>query len=434
MGFLIFIGVVGVIWLIVWLNNRLSDLRDKAKKYVELKPRLDNLDDYRKELELKADQLDNRQKHWEAKEQRDAEAAEKKLKHDMEALDRKAQADIHTIDALAKDRTHAIETLAKQKTEGFPWLATAYADFLYLQDLKKAKYLEQKSHPALKAAEQVKEVASQRRVAEKLYRVLKYKLEYYENLFPWLIDFTGEDIDDLIRQIVEKKETPLEEVEERDDAAKKWLTKAEYMSLPTGQKYQLALDRYWQKPKSKWEIGRDYERYIGYLYESRRYSVYYQGIIEGLADLGRDLICIKDNDVRIVQCKHWSKEKQIHEKHIFQLYGTLIAYQIDHPNKSSSACFVTSTSLSERAKQFAKELEIEVLENYPLKAYPCIKCNISRRNGTKIYHLPFDQQYDRTLIEEEKNECYVETVKEAEDLGFRRAFRWHGSTDGTVSV
>ena len=51
------------------------------------------------------------------------------------------------------------------------------------------------------------------------------------------------------------------------------------------------------------------------------------------------------------------------------------------------------------------------------------------RNGEKIYHLPFDQQYDRTLIKEEKNECYLETVKEAEALGFRRAFRWRGTSD-----
>lgn len=77
---------------------------------------------------------------------------------------------------------------------------------------------------------------------------------------------------------------------------------------------------------------------------------------------------------------------------------------------------------------------MEIVEGYPLASYPCIKCNVSRRDGTKIYHLPFDQQYDRTLIEEEKNECYVETVKEAEDLGFRRAFRWHGSTDSIVST
>jgi hypothetical protein len=51
---------------------------------------------------------------------------------------------------------------------------------------------------------------------------------------------------------------------------------------------------------------------------------------------------------------------------------------------------------------------------------------VSRKDGIKIYHLPFDQQYDRTIIEEERNERYVETVKEAEALGFRRAFRWKG--------
>jgi len=30
--------------------------------------------------------------------------------------------------------------------------------------------------------------------------------------------------------------------------------------------------------------------------------------------------------------------------------------------------------------------------------------------------------------EEERNECYVDTVKEAEQLGFRRAFRWRGTS------
>ena len=52
-----------------------------------------------------------------------------------------------------------------------------------------------------------------------------------------------------------------------------------------------------------------------------------------------------------------------------------------------------------------------------------IKCNISK-TGEKIYHLPFDQQYDRVEISPNKGECYVYTVKEAEDRGFRRAFRW----------
>jgi len=53
-----------------------------------------------------------------------------------------------------------------------------------------------------------------------------------------------------------------------------------------------------------------------------------------------------------------------------------------------------------------------------------IKCNISSKNKEKIFHLPFDQQYDRINIDISKGEKYVSTVKEAEDLGFRKAKRW----------
>jgi len=31
-------------------------------------------------------------------------------------------------------------------------------------------------------------------------------------------------------------------------------------------------------------------------------------------------------------------------------------------------------------------------------------------------------------IEEERNECYVKTVSEAEKLGYCRAFKWRGKT------
>lgn len=433
-GWLIFIGVIGVIWFIVWLNERLSDLREKAKKYVELQPKLDNLDAHEEELESKNSELENQHFRWQKDFQLQKIQWERKVKNEqaewhktVQDWERKVKKQETDWDKKVQTDIQAIQTLAQEKTQGFPWLAQAYADYLHLQDLDRADYLQWKSHPAPIAAKTVREVAAQRRVAEKLYRVLKYKLEYYENLFPWLVDFTGEDIDDLIKQVMERKERGKEELEEPDDPAKKWLTQAEYGSLPTVERNQRALDRYWQKKKkSKWEIGRDYERYIGYLYESKGYGVYYQGIVEGLADLGRDLVCAKDKSAEIVQCKYWSKEKQIHEKHIFQLFGTAIAYRIDHPKMRVTPWFVTSTILSETAKRFAKELDVRWSDNYPLEHYPCIKCNVSQRDGTKIYHLPFDQQYDRTLIEEERNECYVETVKEAEAMGFRRAFRWRG--------
>jgi hypothetical protein len=82
--------------------------------------------------------------------------------------------------------------------------------------------------------------------------------------------------------------------------------------------------------------------------------------------------------------------------------------------------------VSDTAAKFASMLGVHLVQDCPLGRYPAIKCNVSLRDGTKIYHLPFDQLYDRTLIEF-KDECYVETVAEAESLGFRRAFRWRGN-------
>lgn len=391
---IIIIAVFSLPPFIVWLVS----IRNKIKEYNQLKPKLDSLDIDKKNLELIESKLISKQKDF--------------------------------------------EILIKEKCTGFPWLAQAYADYIQLQDLKEANYFRRKSHPAPKSAERLREIAFQRATAEKLYRVLKYQLEYYENLFPWLVDFKSSDIDELIGQISEKKLLGREDQEELDDPAKKWLTEAEYNKLPRVEKFQLALERYWQKKKSRWEIGRDYERYIGYLYEKSGCNVYYQGIIKGFEDLGRDLIANKGDNIIIIQCKNWSKEATIHEKHVFQLFGTTIEYllkkseakktiqptlfpELLQQNKIKPVLF-TSTKLSDKAKQFANILGVGIIENFPLQPYPSIKCNISVHNGEKIYHLPFDQQYDRTLITEERNECYVETVAEAEKMGFRRAFRWKG--------
>ena len=136
MGFLIFVGILIALWFFGWLFSRLSDLRDKAKKYVELKARVGNLAIYKGKLDSEAQTL--------------------------------------------KVRKVVLERLLKEKTQGFPWLAQVYADYIHLEDLKEADYLQRKSHPAPVAAEKVREIAGRRRVAEKLYRMLKYQLEYYE--------------------------------------------------------------------------------------------------------------------------------------------------------------------------------------------------------------------------------------------------------------
>lgn len=318
----------------------------------------------------------------------------------------------------------AFQKLLEEKFEGFPWLASAWADYRLLEAEHKVLHLVARRWPAIQAAAEVREAGRKRADAEQRAKIAEHLLNYYESLFPWLTEFRSEDVEELF--VVA---SGVAEEEEGRDPARRWLTEAEYEKLSSAEKYQLALDRYWRKKKTRWEVGRDYERYIGYKYESEGFAVRYQGIVEGFEDLGRDLIATKNGTAEVAQCKYWSKHKTIHEKHIFQLFGTVTAYRLDHPTENVTGTFVTSTRLSERAKQFANLLEIRVEEAAPLEKYPCVKCNVSRRKGEKIYHLPFDQQYDRTLIEEERLERYVSTVAKAERLGFRRARRWLGGDE-----
>ena len=135
---------------------------------------------------------------------------------------------------------------------------------------------------------------------------------------------------------------------------------------------------------------RDYELSVGYQYEKKGYKVQYTGSLEGLADLGRDLIATKGKVVLIIQCKYWSTEKIIREKHIAQLFGTALCYQVDHPDMKVSPLFITCTKLSDEAKSFAQKLHVTYVENFSFKEFPRIKCNIGKDAfgaQTKIYRF-----------------------------------------------
>ena len=338
------------------------------------------------------------------------------------------------------ERERALQQIISEKSKGFPWLAEAIGEFYKYQDFEIAQYLESKSHPAQKAADNVREIAREKKLLRKQLKIAQYFVSYYESLFPWINEYIGDDLDELLERITQ---TDKQDIDEEVDPVLKFIPKSEYDKLLPIERNQKALDRYLLSRKNSYEIGRDYERYIGYLYETQGYQVEYMGIEKGLEDLGRDLICYGKDEIEIVQCKCWATHKTIHEKHINQLYGTAVKYFIEYQdlfeNKTSlssfpyveglgkiQATFITSTKLSETARKFATTLGVKIIEGKQLKSYPLIKCNISA-NGKKIYHLPFDQQYDKTLIKNNR-EFYAATVKEAELKGFRRAFRWHGNT------
>lgn len=316
-----------------------------------------------------------------------------------------------------------IRQMAKERQVGFPILAKAYDEFFELQDKQIVDFLKYKDRPALGASELVSLHSKLKRQALKEKKIHEYLVDYYESVCPFLVDLREE-----VEDITEEDRILLAEYDEEElqDEATLYLTKEEYRKLSTEKRNQMALDRYWKRPKSKWHIGKLYERYVGYLYEAEGYNVEYVGIFKGFEDLGRDVIATKGNKVVVIQCKNWSKFKTIYENHIFQFFGTVFQYKDENKDKKVEAVFYATTKLSDLARRFAQELGMTLKEEFKMdNGYPCIKCNISRVDGTKIYHLPFDQMYDKVKIEPEKGEFYCATVTEAEKAGFRRAYRHH---------
>lgn len=328
------------------------------------------------------------------------------MQREFEMISKRMEDDTRKLLESPKAISFIADVVADYKTAGIEYIAQSLG-----YDCNTARF---------EKAAKIREIRRETQTLLKTYEVSHYQLKYILDLYPAL-----EDLIDL-----EYSEVPvlnLESIENDYDRTREWLSKEEYNSLPVTERNQLSLDRYVESHrKNKWQIGRDYELYMGHMYSIAGYSVDTFGSYMGVEDLGRDLILKKKGETDIiVQCKYWSKQKEIHENHVMQLYGTTVAYKIEHYiGDKVRGYLVTNTVLSETAKKYADYLGIKYFENVEIGEYPRIKCNIGKY-GEKIYHLPFDQQYDNVKICK-PGECYATTVKEAEDKGFRRAFKWHG--------
>ena len=421
-GFFVLVGIAISIFAFFKISNAIQKkIEDKAKK----------LCDYlflQRQTELTKVAEDRQQSAISVLSQRQAEltmAIEDKRQLAIRELEQRAA-------ALKQERQY-IDSVRSAFEIGFlrgrQWLANFIAEADKAADEQRSSFLANKKHPALKAAEEVALARAERRQCKERAKFLEYQIKSYKEYFPFLEEYEKIILDEAI---------PLSHTEanvaalENADPVLFYVPKLEYETLSPSTRNQLALDRYLKRSLSRAAIGRFYERYLGYLYEKDGWKVEYHGIVEGYEDLGRDLICKKGNQTAIVQAKCWSSEKTIHEKHIFQLFGTTQLYLMNQPqgdifDTNVSAVFITTTSLSPVAKKTSQWLKIETKERFAIdKAYPMIKCNINQSSKEKIYHLPFDQQYDRTKISPTLGEFYAASVAEAESRGFRRALRHFG--------
>ena len=298
----------------------------------------------------------------------------------------------------------------------FSYVADLYSDFKTVVFSETEHSLRNKPRPAFKAAEEVAMMKNKYKESVALEKKTSYKLNFLLKIYPELSIFIEDD--ESINEMAMYES--ISSLQDDYDKVRDYISKEEYLKLDECQRGQLALERYVASfKKSKWQIGRDYELYCGYIYRVDGWNVIQNGIERGLNDLGIDIIATKGIVTHIIQCKYWSQHKEIHENIICQLYGTSRMYELNHHMKFGTVVpvFITNIELSKTAKEFAYHLGVKVCI-WPLKNFPRIKCNINGSN--KIYHLPFDQQYDRTIISK-YGEFYAYTVKEAFDAGFRRA-------------
>jgi len=308
---LLLIAVYIISWLISWI---VITIRNSAK-YSALDPKLQKIDSLERymaefELKIKKDEEDWNEKiqkgridlqklnnlersilEHKLKVEKDRKEWDEKLQSDKSELQKNAEQHKLNIEKYREELNEKVQNdkaelrkIAKQKSMGFPWLAEAYADYFALKDGEIEGHLRNKNHPAHAAAESVRIIKQEKRELLKENKIVSYKIAYLEKLFPWLSDLIADDEDEEIPVFIGSAD----EIDDGEDACRKYLTPEEYKNLPSVQRNQMALDRYLQnRNKSKWAIGRDYEMYVGYLYERKGYDIEYKGIIDGFEDLGR---------------------------------------------------------------------------------------------------------------------------------------------------
>lgn len=418
--FILLIGIVGIIGLFYTLSKFDKIKEDRAALTAEFRQKkLQQENILIQERKALIEEIKNREQAITIA--RNAFDQEQKALHDQ------IEEQEHALSIARADIQHKLDWIetAQSNLLIIPYMAGIIADYETHGLELMAQSLDWGSNQ-----ERAKKVLSIRAIRKEAASAIakskeaQYQLEYAIRMFPGLEDFLETDYRELY-------EMGLSDIGEDDhDRTRNYLTKEEYSQLSSAERNQLALDRYRNSHrKTNWQIGRDYEFYVGYLYSKKGYEVEYFGSEKGLEDLGRDLIAKKDGETLIIQCKYWGAGKQIHEKHINQLYGTMICYCFENslPRDKVNGVLITNINLSETAKRFAEYLGIKYRERLPMGEYPCIKCNINRDQygyQTKIYHLPFDQQYDSCKIDA-PGEFFAMTTAEAEKAGFRRAFRWH---------
>ncbi len=165
------------------------------------------------------------------------------------------------------------------------------------------------------------------------------------------------------------------------------------------------------------DYGRQYERYVGYLFESRGFTVSYRGISEEKEDGGIDLVAKAPRKIRLIQCKRWRNAVNVDV--ISRLQGAVERF-IYEERKGKTAEMRTSIrgviacsgGIAKEAEDMSRHFGIYVMSNLQYQYYPAIKAQRITDDAGRFL-LPFSTGYDRMKLNLKRGDRLFYTVREA---------------------
>ena len=124
------------------------------------------------------------------------------------------------------------------------------------------------------------------------------------------------------------------------------------------------------KMKEKKEKGKEYEEFVAGYYKLDGYEINLHGIKKGKKDKGIDIICEKDEELILIQCKNWKEDSKykINHENLKAFVGCCTEYVNENKlfDKNIKLKFITSNYiLDESGKKFLEEsktLQYEILK------------------------------------------------------------------------
>ena len=233
------------------------------------------------------------------------------------------------------DKLEEAYSQAMKTSNPFRHVAEMYADWETIVYEKAAHFQRTKPHPAIKRAEEIKELREKTRTHIREFKEMKFKYLFLLDAFPELKQYV--DDEEALAHLADYKD--FDDFKNERDEVFDWLSPEEYRNMSEVKRNQLALDRYKKGKKSDWQVGMEYEMYIGHLLRENKFAVIQFGIEKGLNDLGRDIIASRvENGIRyiyIIQCKNWSKGRPVHEN--------VVCLVLSGNKSSSMACYYKRT-------------------------------------------------------------------------------------------